>query len=274
VDRPGGVVHSERELRIVIPRSDNTKADEAAAVAVEFGVLRGLLDLTSPPALAVAEDKSSQGTSGGRTKWWMFGIVLLTGSLLALSGNLQASPRHVVEERGADGAFLHLEAALAPAQGQFATGQMDLALIGGAAVSSSLYDSGNTALKVNCVVGCSATSGFSDNAAFTAGSTAVNNISAVFNDSITALTSGNAGALRSTSDRMLYVNLGRLGGTALSGANVVDSGNTAFRVNCVVGCSSAATQPVQSVGNGTVLSGQQAVTGSCKACWGLAIVLL
>ncbi|MBZ5697114.1 MAG: hypothetical protein LAN18_01055 [Acidobacteriia bacterium] len=258
VDRPGGVVHSEREVRIVIPRSGNAKADEAAAVAVEFGVLRGLLDLTSPPAPAVAEDKASQGASGGRKKWWMFGIVLLTGSLLALTGSLQASPRlavnasarglsasarrerRVVEGRGADGAFLHLEAALAPAQGQFGTGLMDLALIGGAAVSSSLYDSGNTALKVNCVVGCGAASGFSDNAAFTAGSTAVNNISAVFNDSITALTIGNAGALRSTSDRMLYVNLGKLGGTALSGANVVDSGNTAFRVNCVVGCSSSA----------------------------------
>ncbi len=165
---------------------------------------------------------------------------MLAGAAGAFAGTSHASPRAVVEERGADGAFLHLEAALAPAQGQFAHRQMDLALIGGAAVSSSLYDSGNTALKVNCVVGCSATSGFSDNAAFTAGSTAVNNISAVFNDSITALTSGDAGALRSTSDRMLYVNLGKLGGTALSGANVVDSGNTAFRVNCVVGCSSSA----------------------------------
>ena len=48
VDRPGGVVHSERELRIVVPRTGDEKADEAAAVAVEFGVLRGLLDLTSP----------------------------------------------------------------------------------------------------------------------------------------------------------------------------------------------------------------------------------
>jgi hypothetical protein len=50
VDRPGGVVHSERELRIVVPNSGDAKADEAAAVAVEFGVLRGLLDLVSPPS--------------------------------------------------------------------------------------------------------------------------------------------------------------------------------------------------------------------------------
>jgi hypothetical protein len=246
VDRPGGVVHSERELRIVILSTGDGKVDEAAAVAVEFGVLRGLLDLVTPHPPAILTDKSAAAPGnarrGGGKKWWRFGIVALLGALLGFSGNAQASPRREVEARGADGAYLHLEAALAPAaaQGQFADGQLNIALIGGAAVSGSLYDSGNTALKVNCVVGCGGAAGFSDNAAFSAGSTAVNNISAVFNDSITALASGNAGALRSTSDRMLYVNLGKLGGTALSGANVVDSGNTAFRVNCVVGCSASA----------------------------------
>jgi hypothetical protein len=325
VDRPGGVVHSERELRIILPVTGNAKADEAAAVAVEFGVLRGMLDLVTPPA-ANLTDKSAVGSggaqSGGKKNLWtMFrqaaraarsrsGVILLAGALLAgallagagrshaslrpglredrvassavrlsvakdraalpagrpnsssgrratpidtlalpaskftLTALRLASPasRRVVEARGIDGAYLHLEAALAPApaEGQFAAGELNIALIGGAAVSSSLYDSGNTALKVNCVVGCGATSTFSDNAAFSAGSTAVNNISAVFNDSIAALTSGNAGAVRSTSDRMLYVNVGKLGGTALSGANVVDSGNTAFRVNCVVGCSATA----------------------------------
>jgi len=40
---------------------------------------------------------------------------------------------------------------------------------------------------------------------------------------------------------MLYVNIGKLGGSTLSGANVVDSGNTAFRVNCVVGCAAGFT---------------------------------
>ena len=312
VDRPGGVVHSERELRIILPATGDVKADEAAAVAVEFGVLRGMLDLVTPPP-ASSTDKSATGSDdaqGGRKKnlWAMFraaaraarsrsGVVLLAGGLLSAAGIMHASPRpgspagtptlakesltvttdilafpaskftltrvriaspagrlvstilpssptgrRVVEARGVDGAYLRLEATLAPApaQGQFAAGELNIALIGGAAVSSSLYDSGNTALKVNCVVGCGAASTFSDNAAFSAGTTAVNNISAVFNDSIAALTSGNAGAVRSTSDRMLYVNVGKLGGTALSGANVVDSGNTAFRVNCVVGCAAAA----------------------------------
>jgi len=48
VDRPGGLVHSERELRIVVPVGGGSKMNEAAAVAVEFGVLRGLLEITSP----------------------------------------------------------------------------------------------------------------------------------------------------------------------------------------------------------------------------------
>jgi hypothetical protein len=217
--------------------------DEEAAVAVEFGVLRGMLDLVSPPAPPADKSAIAPGSSrsGGGKKWWSFSLALFAAGLLTCSANLKAAPRHVIEARGVDGSYLHLEAALAaPAQGQFATGQLNIALIGGTAVSASLYDSGNTALKVNCLVGCGASAGFSDNAAFSAGSTTVNNISAVFNDSITALTSGNAGALRSTTDRMLYVNVGKLGGTALSGANVVDSGNTAFRVNCVTGCSASA----------------------------------
>lgn len=39
VDRPGGAVHSDREIRIVVPTGS-----EREATAVEFGVLRGLLD--------------------------------------------------------------------------------------------------------------------------------------------------------------------------------------------------------------------------------------
>ncbi len=39
VDRPGGVVHSDREIRILVPR-----VFPGEQMAVEFGVLRGLLD--------------------------------------------------------------------------------------------------------------------------------------------------------------------------------------------------------------------------------------
>ncbi len=84
VDRPGGVVHSERELRIVLPETGDARADEAAAVAVEFGVLRGLLDLTRRPSHgelrggAAGEDSDASGKSGrtrgaSRSKWWIFG---------------------------------------------------------------------------------------------------------------------------------------------------------------------------------------------------------
>lgn len=39
LDRPGGQVHSDREIRIVVPRGN-----EREQSAVEFGVLRGLVD--------------------------------------------------------------------------------------------------------------------------------------------------------------------------------------------------------------------------------------
>ncbi|HLJ22791.1 MAG TPA: hypothetical protein VKT71_01705 [Candidatus Acidoferrales bacterium] len=97
VDRPGGLVHSDRELRIVVPNSGDLAADDAAAVAVEFGILRGLLDLSSgargrggPGAAgasdgADAEDANNSGKSrkvGGRRRWWPFGIILIWGALL------------------------------------------------------------------------------------------------------------------------------------------------------------------------------------------------
>jgi hypothetical protein len=45
VDRPGGLVHSDRELGIALPAGDVVQAQ-----AVEFGVLRGLLELAGPKA--------------------------------------------------------------------------------------------------------------------------------------------------------------------------------------------------------------------------------
>jgi hypothetical protein len=96
LDRPGGVVHSDRELRIVAPCTGDARLDEAAAVAIEFGVLRGLLDLTgastaapkkpAPGKLAAlwrrvtATGKNSNsslksGSAAGK-KWWPLGIVL------------------------------------------------------------------------------------------------------------------------------------------------------------------------------------------------------
>lgn len=111
---------------------------------------------------------------------------------------------------------------------------INLNQIGGSSVSSALYDSGNNALKVNCIVGCSAAGSFTDNSAFTTGSTSVTNVSGLFNDTATNLTSGNAGAIRATTDRMLFVNIGKIGGTVptLTGSSL--------NVNCTGGCSSSA----------------------------------
>jgi hypothetical protein len=68
VDRPGGVVRSERELRIILPVTGDARADEAAAVAVEFGVLRGLLDLTHKPS----RGELSVGAGSGES-WFGWG---------------------------------------------------------------------------------------------------------------------------------------------------------------------------------------------------------
>jgi hypothetical protein len=155
VDRPGGVVHSERELRIVVPNSGDAKSDEAAAVAVEFGVLRGLLDLTSPPSLPkmrgtsagkpswlsrAKPDKSAVASGSSRSeggkKWWTF-FQRTAFAVLALAGILRASPKHaaikpehLIEARPADrGSFL--PAAALAAQGQFATGQAPVKITDG-----------------------------------------------------------------------------------------------------------------------------------------------
>jgi hypothetical protein len=154
VDRPGGMVHSERELRIVVPSTRDAKADEAAAVAVEFGVLRGLLDLCSPPSVSTSRNNSYGGSgkagapavtpgkprSQDGKKWWRKAfsrtVVRVTIAVLAVAGGLSAAPRRVPlsakrlpaelavasRARVANRAAFLPAAALSP-QGQFSTGQ-------------------------------------------------------------------------------------------------------------------------------------------------------
>jgi hypothetical protein len=92
VDRPGGLVHSDRELRIVVPNSGDLAADDAAAVAVEFGILRGLLDLSAGArggrrgAVAAGSGDREFGEGGeeseksrrarGWRSWWPFAAIL------------------------------------------------------------------------------------------------------------------------------------------------------------------------------------------------------
>ena len=135
VDRPGGVVHSDRELRIVAPNTGDARADEAAAVAIEFGVLRGLLDLTTaasakPTAGLPSEDMERSRNSRAK-KWWPFGILLLAAGLGVLRTGTTASAGRFVEDSEKGHRLKRvplLRAAFAPeflaeAQGQFATGQ-------------------------------------------------------------------------------------------------------------------------------------------------------
>jgi len=94
LDRPGGVVHSDRQLRIVAPNSGNLAADEAAAVAIEFGVLRGLLDLAGVAAsgtgagqLRIAGSDSEAGQKKVRRwSWWPFLVLVMAGGLAILWG--------------------------------------------------------------------------------------------------------------------------------------------------------------------------------------------
>ena len=135
VDRPGGVVHSDRELRIVAPNTGDARADEAAAVAIEFGVSRGLLDLTTaasakPTAGLPSEDMERSRNSRAK-KWWPFGILLLAAGLGVLRTGTTASAGRFVEDSEKGHRLKRvplLRAAFAPeflaeAQGQFATGQ-------------------------------------------------------------------------------------------------------------------------------------------------------
>jgi hypothetical protein len=143
VDRPGGVVHSDRELRIVAPNTGDAKADEAAAVAIEFGVLRGLLDLTAPAEQKKtrgsgtdkkllegnAADESAEGSESARNesrkrKWWPFGVALIVGTMGMLRVGTAAAPaRSVVDEVKSHRLKPALLEAAPEAQGQFATGQ-------------------------------------------------------------------------------------------------------------------------------------------------------
>jgi len=158
VDRPGGVVHSDRELRIVAPNTGDARADEAAAVAIEFGVLRGLLDLTAPASAKASaglpSDDSESSRSSRAKKWWPFGIVLLAAGLGVLRAGTAAAPGRFLQDLGKSHRLkpvLLLRAAFAPdflaeAQGQFATGQGLDPCKGLTKLYASISQTGNTQL--------------------------------------------------------------------------------------------------------------------------------
>jgi hypothetical protein len=70
IDRPGGEVHSERELRILVP-----KGDSGQATAVEFGVLRGFLELLGPQPLKMLKpDCAGRPEAKSPRKPWCHGL--------------------------------------------------------------------------------------------------------------------------------------------------------------------------------------------------------
>ena len=100
VDRPGGAVHSDRELRIVLPNCGDAAADEAAAVAVELGVLRGLLDLSSAGTEGGAAGTGGLGAkkSPGNRWLWPFGIVLMVAGLGIGGAGIAGRPGDLVKK--------------------------------------------------------------------------------------------------------------------------------------------------------------------------------
>lgn len=74
---------------------------------------------------------------------------------------------------------------------------------------------GSNNVKVNCVTGCSSST-FLDEGAFTEGTTPINPVGGYFKTSFTALSTGQAGAVAMTTDRNFYVNLNKVGGSAVT----------------------------------------------------------
>ena len=140
--------------------------------------------------------------------------------------------------------------------------------LGGTALSgANVVDSGNTAFRVNCVVGCSASAGFTDNSAFTAGTSTESNVGGVFNDGLSTLSSGNAAAARITSSRAIHVNLRNASGTEIGTAsNPVRIDPTGTTTQPVTIQSNAAVNVAQmngvavTMGNGIAGTGVQRVS--------------
>jgi hypothetical protein len=90
-------------------------------------------------------------------------------------------------------------------------------------------DSANNAIRVNVVAGSSGGTSQTDQATFVAGSTAFTPVGGVFNDGLTALTSGQNATVRLTNNRAEHVNLRNASGTEIGTATtpLVVGGNVA-----------------------------------------------
>lgn len=76
---------------------------------------------------------------------------------------------------------------------------------GGSQSGPAFRFDGSYNLLVNCITGCSSSSGFTDNSLFTVGSSTINPIGALYTTGTPSISSGNAGRLRMDSNSYLYV---------------------------------------------------------------------
>lgn len=185
--------------------------------------------IVARPALAGPARRPAGGPKRDAIAWRVSAIPALRAS----STEARRALIHELSVREEDGSVVHFAVALplavnarGEAQNAYGAVQINLATVGGTLVSGSLYDSGNTAMKVNCVVGCSAASSFSDNGVFTVGTTAINVAGALYATSTPSISAGNAGRVRMDANSYLYT-------------------------DCVVGCSGGATTPSDAFANPT-----------------------
>ena len=209
VDRPGGAVHSDREIRIVVPKSLAAGDGHGReATAVEFGVLRGLMDTVGGKVVP---------TLPKPVRWWkrVFGILVLA----MLGGSACAAPpapRLTPEQQRTR--FL-LWPLLPQTQSVLSPVQVNVATIAGTTPSFT-----GSSLNINCTGGCGGAATFADSSAFTAGTTGITNIGGVFNDGLAAVTSGNAAAPRITAQRGVHINLRDNSGNELASATAQPAG--------------------------------------------------
>lgn len=96
---------------------------------------------------------------------------------------------------------------------------------GGSQGGPSFRFDGSYNLLVNCITGCSASSGFTDNSIFTVGSSTINPIGALYSTSTPSISSGNAGRVRMDANSYLLVDC--ITGCSASGGFADNSAFTA-----------------------------------------------
>ncbi len=245
--------------RFVIGRSQQRPYPYIAAALAALALAQLLCVATlhaAPPPLDLARDGSRGGEPAEPRR----------------AGTAEASD--IIILRGSDDAGAHLALVvprnvLAQLQQSGSASAVNLSQVGGTSVSSTLYDPANTALKVNCVVGCTASAGFTDNTAFTAGASSISNIGGVFNDALAAVASGNSAAPRITSNRGLHVNFRNAGGSELASSTAAPAGTELGLIvrNIPSGTQSVSGTVTANAGTGTFTVGGTVTSNQGGAPW-------